>query len=171
MKRCRYYQYNQNDLQDQDGRHAKSEAAVPGFMVKGIHSKDRADAPADQGDGKQGGLRDAEGSFAGTVFVNSHDCKAEEVDCGKINDEKSGYMNHKGVLSDNCSEQIFIASIQKYICKNTAVQRRAYSYNKPPYGNCLSAISIWRFLIPVPAGTVTLISARQAPAFSWHVPW
>ena len=55
--------------------------------MKGIHSKDRADAPADQGDGKQGGLRDAEGSFAGTVFVNSHDCKAEEVDCGKINDE------------------------------------------------------------------------------------
>ena len=121
-------------------------------MVKGIHSKDRANAPADQGDGKQGGLRDAEGSFAGTVFV-------------------SGYMNHNGVLSDYCSEQIFIVSIQKHICKNTAVQRRAYSYNKPPYGNCLSAISIWRFLIPVPAGTVTLISARQAPASSWHVPW
>ena len=97
-------------------------------MVKGIHSKDRADAPADQGDGKQGGLRDAEGSFAGTVFVNSHDCKAEEVDRSKINDEKSGYMNHNGVLSDNCSEQIFIASIQKHICKNTAVQRAGLTH-------------------------------------------
>ena len=77
-------------------------------MVKGIHSKDRADASADQGNGKQGGFRNPEGSFAGTVFVNSHDCKAEEVDRGKINDEKSGYMNHGVILSDGGSEQLRI---------------------------------------------------------------
>lgn len=100
MKRCRYNQYNQNDLQDQDGRHPKSEAPVSGFVVKGIHSKDRADASTDQGDGKQGGLRNPEGSFAGTVFINSHHRKADDVDCGKINDEQSGYMNHSVVLSD-----------------------------------------------------------------------
>ena len=106
MKRCRYNQYNQNNLQDQDGRHTKCEAAVSGFVVKGIHSEDRTDASTDQGDGKQGGFRNPEGSFSGTVFINSHHRKADEVDSGKVNDEKRGYVNHSVVLSDGGSESL-----------------------------------------------------------------
>lgn len=81
---------------------------MSGFVVKGIHSKDRADASTDQGDGKQGGFRNPEGSFPGTVFINSHHRKTNEIDCGKINDEQGGYMNHGVILSDGGSEQLRI---------------------------------------------------------------
>jgi len=75
---------DQKDLKDQDRRHAIHKMTMSCFVTKSIHSNNGTYASANYCNDKKGCFRNPEGPFFRFVFINAHQCKADEVHSNKI---------------------------------------------------------------------------------------
>ncbi len=88
FNRRKDHRQNQNNLQSKNHRHAIKEIPVPCLMVKKMHTRDGADAAADDGQHEERGFRDTKGPFDGPSFVHTHYDKADYIDSSHIQDNK-----------------------------------------------------------------------------------
>ena len=72
-------QDDQSDLDDQDQGKPEAERRLANFVMEEKHPRDRADAAADDRNGKKHRFRDSESVLHRTDFVRSHGGDAYEI--------------------------------------------------------------------------------------------
>lgn len=88
-------QNQQQYLNKQNSRHTIYKLEVPCLVAEGIHTGNRTNTAADDGDDKEGGFRNPEGTLYCFSFIDSHKGEGKQIDCCKICCDKQNHHHNK----------------------------------------------------------------------------
>lgn len=80
FNRGRQQRHHNQNLHEQDGGHSVEKIPVPRLVAEQVHTDDRADAAADDGEHEKRGFRDAPCALSRFEFIDAHHREAYEVD-------------------------------------------------------------------------------------------